>query len=180
MSDRNGKSESIEQAIDPKELARLLHDVADAQIKIAKLIDGFWGDLRAYATKCEKGADEIQATARRLEKAVEEAANKPRGGGRGDGSQGDKSPGSQSEGGSKDNGTKEDKKQTPERAVRRRTIRLQRRGGRMPGQSAAGQAPPEQASSEQGQNGGVPDELVDDLKYLVVEAQRLFDLLSRK
>lgn len=193
MSDSNtDKNGSSGQAFDAKELARLLHDVADAQIKMAKLIDGFWTDLRSLAKTCENAADEIQATARRLEETVEDAADKLRRSAAKDGAKGDQSQGGRSKdgtkGGSKDgskggskNGSDERGTKTPERTWRRRTVRLQGRGGLMPDESAAAQTRVEaQATVEPAPNGDGDLELADELRYLVVEAQRLVDLLSRK
>ena len=168
MSDNGaGKKESNGQEIDIKELTRLLHDVADAQIRMAQLIDAFWTDLRGFVRTCEKAAQEIRAAARDVEKATGDSQSTGRS--------------RQGEGGSQ-----QDRSSGRNRTARRRPIRIggggREQGNRPPpthanrwrsGSRARRSGPGQDAEQEAA-------ELSDELLRLVGEAQRLVDLLNRK
>src|SRR5690606_30742784 len=49
-----------------RELARLLHDVADAQVKMAGLIEASRQELRDLVTRCERAAEQISRAAESL------------------------------------------------------------------------------------------------------------------
>ena len=168
MSDNGaGKKESNGQEIDIKELTRLLHDVADAQIRMAQLIDAFWTDLRGFVRTCEKAAQEIRAAAHDVEKATGDSQSTGRS--------------RQGEGGSQ-----QDRSSGRNRTARRRPIRIGG-GGREQGQSAASNTRQSMEERQQGDASGPGQdaeqeaaELSDELLRLVGEAQRLVDLLNRK
>lgn len=204
--------------IDTKQLVRLLHDVADAQIKIVKLIDGFWDNLQALAERCQRASDEVQQAARRLEKVLQAAPDpsQTNGGGdvsRGDGAATDRSeraqnPSPNQDQGQDDKGSLNKKSRRPP-AVIRRPVRLGVRpappvatpapstttpapasklvattepSGGSSASPSSRPSPPSSGPTSLGPAENEDDiaELVDELKYLVVEAQRIFDLLSRR
>ena len=172
MSDSGaGKSKSNGEENETRELARLLHDVADAQIKTAQLIDAFWRDLGDLMQTCEKAAQEIRAAARDLEEAS--------------GAESKEGAGKESE-----DGTEPDRPSGRDRGRRRRTIRIGDRGGREQEQSAAlstrqpmaarGQGEEQDREQERERKDEEERPLSDELRNLVAEVQRLVDLLSQK
>ncbi|HLS90845.1 MAG TPA: hypothetical protein VK101_06325 [Limnochordia bacterium] len=142
-----------------QELTRLLHDVADAQMRIAELVSAFWRDLSELTESCEKAAREIRTAAEELKAALALI----------------KGGGLDREG--KNSGTTNGAPQKLEGAARRRTIRTYGsygRGGRKQQEpAAAGQDDREMAQWEAG-------EIVAKLERLVADAQRLVELLNHR
>lgn len=142
-----------------QELTRLLHDVADAQIRIAELVSAFWRDLSELTESCEGAAREIRTAAEELRAALALI----NGGGL------DRED--------KKGGTSNGASQKPEGTGRRRTIRTYAsygRGGRKQREpAAAGQDDHVMAEREAGQ-------LVAELERLVADAQRLVELLNHR
>lgn len=141
-----------------RELTRLLHDVADAQMRVAELVSAFWRDLSELTEACEGAAREIHAAAKKME-AITGIA---KGEGSHQGSErGESGPAAASR----------------ERAGRRRTIRTYSSYGR------GGREQTEPAASGQGDDAlrqGDPSQLAADLERLVADAQKLVELLNQR
>lgn len=190
---------SWRQSFDGQELSRLLHEVSDVQMRIIKLIDGLWNELRSLASESQKTADEIRETARRLEQALAAASASARPGQAADGASSRQSP-AEDRAGSTQGGARKLLGRRRSRSLRLGTPEDPR--ARVPEAPASGDpeapGPFRPALGEQGaatpgayqrttptasrsaEDEGITQELVDELRYLVVEAQRIFDLLSRR
>lgn len=140
-----------------KELVRLLHDVADAQVKIAGLVESSSRELRDLTARCERAAEQIRRVAEALERALGPGRPEEPGG-----PTHDPAPGAR-------------RRLWP----RRRTVRVMRQRGRDQGLPPAGEGGASHPAGDEGQD-QQGQWIAMELERLVMQAEELLERLSRK